>query len=673
LIVDGQVVRRASGRNDNRMTRDMFSVAEFEGKSATLQVYDHSTGAWGNIGIGRILQTDRPELLVGVDPIGDDGSMVIAVLGGGSGKPRTSPKALFDKTGAPDAGPLIGGVTRALRLVPGKPQTVVFAVAWHFKNAQKVTADAAQGHYYAKRFTDAAAVAEYVVKKYDELSKATKLWTETWYDSTMPHWFLDRAFANTSTLATTTAHRFATGRFWGWEGTGCCEGTCTHVYHYAQAIGRVFPEIERGHREKVDLGVALDTKTGMIGFRGEGTGPAVDGQCGRILGVYREHQMSVDDRFLKRVWPNVKKAMDWVNAHDTDGDGLLEGAQDNTLDAAWYGKIPWISSLYAAALKACEVMGTDLGDHEYATQCREKAERSGRAIETKLFNGERFIQLPEADHEHSLGVYKTSHIDQVLGQSWAWQVGLGRVLDREKTVSALKSLYKYNFAPDVGPFKKKNTIGRPYALAGEGGLIMAVDPLDLPAAFGVTGWQTMYFNECMSGFEHQAASHMIAEGMVLEGLAVTRAIHDRYHASKRNPYNEIECSDHYARAMASYGSFITLCGFEYHGPHGVLGFAPRITPEDFRTPFITAEGWGTYSQQTHAKAFHAAVALRHGALRLTTLKLVAAGNHKLGSVAARVNGKNVSASAVASGEAIHVKFTLPVRLAAGDALEVVLA
>ena len=36
----------------------------------------------------------------------------------------------------------------------------------------------------------------------------------------------------------------------------------------------------------------------MIGYRGEGTGPAVDGQCGRILGVLREHQMSADDAFL---------------------------------------------------------------------------------------------------------------------------------------------------------------------------------------------------------------------------------------------------------------------------------------------------------------------------------------------------------------------------------------
>ncbi len=96
-----------------------------------------------------------------------------------------------------------------------------------------------------------------------------------------------------------------------------------------------------------------------------------------------------------------------------------------------------------------------------------------------------------------------------------------------------------------------------------------------------------YFNECMNGFEYQVAAHMIYEGdagstLVEKGLAITRAIHDRYAAAKRNPYNEIECSDHYARSMASYGVFLAACGFEYHGPQARIGFAPRISPNDFR-------------------------------------------------------------------------------------------
>jgi uncharacterized protein (DUF608 family) len=196
-----------------------------------------------------------------------------------------------------------------------------------------------------------------------------------------------------------------------------------------------------------------------------------------------------------------------------------------------------------------------------------------------------------------LGSYNTCHIDQVYGQSWAWQAGIGRLWDREKTLSALRSLWKYNFAPDVGPYIKTHAGGRPYALSGEAGLVMNTNPYNEKKPYGeeVT-WQMGYFHECMTGFEHQVASHMMAEGMTDEALVITRAIHDRYHAAKRNPYNEIECSDHYARAMASYGTFITACGFEYHGPKGYIRFAPKWNKENFKAPFTVAEGWGSYTQ-----------------------------------------------------------------------------
>ena len=185
-------------------------------------------------------------------------------------------------------------------------------------------------------------------------------------------------------------------------------------------------------------------------------------------------------------------------------------------------------------------------------------------MEKHLFNGEYFIHRPDAvTGRQKIGSYNTCHIDQVYGQSWAYQVGLGNILDKEMTSKALHALWKYNFTPDVGPYIKDHLGGRPYALAGEGGMIMNSNPKNEARPYGdeVT-WQMGYFHECMSGFEHQVAAHMMAEGMVEESLILTRMIHDRYHASKRNPFNEIECSDHYARAMASYGTFLMACGFE---------------------------------------------------------------------------------------------------------------
>ncbi len=605
----------------------------------------------------------------------DFGTMALAVIGEGAANPDVNtaqlPAGAFvqSNNNAASGQIPVGAVAQGKIIAAGESAEFRFVLAWHFPNSRIPCPDAKTGNYYSKRFSDATAVADYVAAELPRLESQTWLWRDTWYDSTLPHWFLDRTFANTSILATTTSHRFASGRFWGWEGVGCCAGTCTHVWHYAQAVGRIFPEIERDLRERVDFGVGFAPGEGMVRHRGEGSGPAIDGHCGRILGVWREHQMSADGAFLKRVWPNVKKSLEHVLEHDKDGDGILDGPQENTLDAAWHGKIAWITSLAIAALRAGEAMAKQQGETAFAERCHAQHEKARASVETKLFNGEYFSQIADPKRARSLGTYEACHIDQVHGQSWAWQVNLGRVLDREKTLSALKALWKYNFAPDVGPFRKKYTAGRPYALAGDAGLVMTTNPKLIKEVYGISSWQIGYFNECMSGFEHQVASHMMAEGMVLESLAITRAIHDRYHASRRNPWNEIECSDHYARAMASYGTFITACGFEYDGPQQRIGFAPKLTPENFKCAFTSAEGWGAFAQKVESGKPKAEIAVNWGKLILKTIALQDA---SASSASVSLAGKSVAAKLRRDGETVLLILETTVELSAGQQLGITL-
>jgi hypothetical protein len=146
----------------------------------------------------------------------------------------------------------------------------------------------------------------------------------------------------------------------------------------------------------------------------------------------------------------------------------------------------------------------------------------------------------------------------------------------------------------------------------------------------------------MSGFEHQVAAHMMAEGMVEESLVITRMIHDRYHAAKRNPFNEIECSDHYARAMASFGTFITACGFEYHGPKGCMRFSPKINPEKFKSPFTAASSWGTYKQEKNAAQLKASLEVKYGNLTLKSFSVDI--SHKATRLSVMLNGKKITAS-----------------------------
>lgn len=592
-------------------------------------------------------------------PFPDNGTMCLSVLSKeGTAYTEFDTGALDDfvfkssgETISKDKNELLtGGVVQKMRISPGKKEETHFVIAWHFPHTKLPVRDAEAGNYYAKKFENALAVVQYISLHLDRLEHDTKLWRDTWYDSSLPYWFLERTFNNTSTLATTTCHRFATGRFWSWEGVGCCEGTCTHVWQYAQAVARVFPAIERDTRERVDLGLAFNTKTGQIGYRGEGTGEAIDGQAGTVLRILREHQMSKDNTFLKHNWPHIKKAVEFILNHDTNDDGIIDGPQPNTLDAAWYGEISWISSLCIAAWRAGEEMAKEMGDETFAEKCHQRFEAGKKNIEDRLFNGEYFIQLPGKDGKKHLGSYDTCEIDQVFGQSYAYQVGLGRILDKEKVLAALTSLWKYNFMPDVGPYIARHTGGRPYALSGDGGMLMDTNPRNDPQPYGdnIT-WQAGYFNECMSGFEHQVASHLMAEGMTEESLVLTRSIHDRYHAAKRNPYNEIECSDHYARAMASYGTFITACGFEYHGPKGQISFAPKIHPENFKAPFTSAEGWGSYSQQRSDTAFSAQLKVIHGKLSLRKFNVELHENYYAKRVQVFLNSKQIHATFTQQG------------------------
>ena len=177
----------------------------------------------------------------------------------------------------------------------------------------------------------------------------------------------------------------------------------------------------------------------------------------------------------------------------------------------------------------------------------------------------------------------------------------------------------------------------------------------------------------MNGFEYQAAGHMIWEGMVQEGLAITRAIHDRYHASRRNPWNEVECGDHYARSMASYGVFLAACGYEYHGPKGYLAFAPRLTPEDFRAAFTTAEGWGTFSQRRNGGEQRETIDLKWGKLRLNKLAFELAENAATTRVRCVAKGAAIACNHHLEKGMIVVDLTAEVVIQAGEKIEITIS
>ena len=207
----------------------------------------------------------------------DFGSMTLALIECGSAVKATTsfnpPDGPFVNTTEPttsfsDKSP-IGALGRVFRLKPGEHITARFILSWYFPVLPDVPVRTPGGLHYGTRFQSAADVAEHIRDNFEQLSSQTRLRHETWYNSTLPWWFLDRTFANTSILATNTCYLFSDGRFFGWEGVYHGNGTCTHVWGYVQAPGRLFPEIERRLREMVDYkpGIGFVPETGLIAYR----------------------------------------------------------------------------------------------------------------------------------------------------------------------------------------------------------------------------------------------------------------------------------------------------------------------------------------------------------------------------------------------------------------------
>lgn len=671
LIVAGKVARTATGRNTLQLRKESFDVKELIGERAYLEIVDQETGGWGHVSIDQISFSDMPDLdEIPPDRLPDFGSMAFAISGNGTGSHTEGLES--DR---------VAHLHRSVVFEPGKEQVVEFAVAWFFPNYGKPSGSFAEitgirdlKKHYAKRFKSAEDVLRYFETNGKALLAKTRLWADTWYDSTLPHWFLERAVIPIDCLQTSTSHWFDSGRFYGWEGVYCCPGTCQHVWNYAQAAARLFPDLERSAREMADYGISWQPD-GTIWYRGEsGRHMAHDGQAGTILRTYREHTMCPDSKFLRRNWSKVKKSIERLIAEDPNRDGLWEGEQYNTLDSSWYGKISWISSLYVAALKAGAEMAREMGDRAFAKDLDGIVAKGRDSILAATYNGEYFAMVRDPNHPRAPGSGIGCHIDQVFGDSFLHMVGLSPNLPRDKVRSALRSIWKYNYRSDAGGYytAMQSVIkgGRWYAMPGEPGMVMTTFPrggAHESKGEGNPDWMVGYFNECMNGFEYQAAAHMIAEGMVAEGFAVVRSLHDRYAGGKRNPYNEVECSDHYSRSMASYGAFLTSCGFAYHGPNGMLRFDPKVPGTRFKAAFTGATGWGSFEMVKEPRSLNVKVALRYGRLDLTALVLPAAKGLRLERCA--LGGKPVKAKLSASG----ISFASMVHLKEGQSLEIVLA
>ncbi|MBP9743826.1 MAG: hypothetical protein KBD41_00460 [Saprospiraceae bacterium] len=485
--------------------------------------------------------------------------------------------------------------------------------------------------WYSSRFASIDEVLAFWKSNYKVLREKSVLFKDAFYASTLPPEVIEAVACNLTILKSPTVMRQYDGRLWSFEGcgdsSGCCHGSCTHVWNYAQAIPHLFPHLERSLRhtefcENQDeqghqnFRAIIPIKPASHDFHA-----AADGQLGGIMKVYREWRIYGDKSWLAKMYPMVKTSLDYcIRTWDPAGKGIIEEPHHNTYDIEFWGPDGMHTTFYVGALQAFIAMGSYLG-HEISLY-QTLLDKGKVYLEQELYNGEYFIQkmifkglnakdpttvqsfsgaysdeakklLEKEGPKYQYGAGCLS--DGVLGSWISTMCGIEDIVDAEKIKNHLTSVHRYNLKLNLSDHANPQ---RPsFALGNEGGLLLCTWPKG-----GKLSLPFVYSDEVWTGIEHQVASHLMKVGEVKKGLEIVRASRNRYDGKVRNPFNEYECGHWYARALSSYGYLQALTGVRYDAVDKTLFVDSKIG--DFTSFLSTATGFGTVSLRAGKPYLH---------------------------------------------------------------------
>ena len=577
-------------------------------------------------------------------------------------------------------------------LLPGQSRTIPVVLAWYYPNryvtwrqsnlgVHDTRSKLWIGHEYNRRFGSVAAVLEYVRDNYERLCEQTRLYRDSLFDTTLPWHVVESAAAPVSTICTPTCMWNEDGRLYGFEGChgastthgafeGCCPLNCTHVWDYEMALAKLFPDLERSMRrtdlvEQMSPEGAIPHRTPLPlyvarpwnEFIGGPRNPAMDGELCTVLKTYREVRHGVPDGWFDEMWPRVKRLMAHITGdYDITGDGVILGEQPNTYDISIYGANTFIGSLYLAALRAGEEMAMLQGDGDLAQSYHHLFEIGRQKYDELCWTGEYYGQVVDMGEHTEQQFGAGCHVDQLLGQWWAHLLDLGYVLPEDHVNTAVRNIFKFNRRESFDPADQRPRV---FMDERDRGLYICTWPHG-----GKPDVPTQYSDEVWSGLEYPVACMLWFEGEKGAALTILSDIRDRHDGTRRSPWNEVECGDHYVRAMASWSLLEAAAGYRYDAPSGTLAFAPTLSDAgDFRAFFITGDSWGVFSADEES----AQVSVMYGELSLSEIQLDT--GYAYGSV--QLDGESVAAGVDRADGALVVRFSEPVRIIAGQVLAVV--
>lgn len=198
------------------------------------------------------------------------------------------------------------------------------------------------------------------------------------------------------------------------------------------------------------------------------------------------------------------------------------------------------------------------------------------------------------DPNHNVQVVSDgTFVDCLGGQWWAHSLNLGYILPEDHVKSTVSSVFTGNH---VDSFNPADQHPRKFFDQRDAGLYIARWPDGK-----VPSNALLYTSEgAWTGLEYPFAGLALYEGLDTIALQVLLDARNKYDGTRRSPWNEIECGDHYTRPMAGFLLFEIASGQQWNVQEQSITFAPRLNFTNFKGFFITNDAWGQYTQNGNA-------------------------------------------------------------------------
>lgn len=546
-----------------------------------------------------------------------------------------------------------------------------FIMGWNFPNlyARDTSvmglvhrmSNSLEGNYYANFYRDAVDVVRYMAENLEDLRNRTKEFHTHFFESSLEGYLLDQVNSHLNTFITSSwlTKDFKFGieegltpyKPWG------PLATIDVALYGSIATAALFPELDKSmlrvHRD-------FQLENGMIchGITRNFDPHNLRKEKSKRLDLPTQYAIMVlrccfwndDQSFLQEMWPSVTKALDYVlRERDHDGDGLpdMEGVMCTYDNFPMYGAASLIASQWLAALRYAVEAAKILGDGEAALKYEEVYGRGRKAMEEKLWNGQYYTLYN--DRDGSTGQRDEGCLtDQIIGQWTTHFAGLGDVLEKERVKSALSSILKLSYNPEIGLCNCRWPED------------IFVHPVDKDI------WVDQA-NTCWTGVELAFASFLIYEGLVEEGKEIIRNVDCRY--KKAGMYfDHQEFGGHYYRAMSSWAILnamlgLTLCNGKY-------GFAPKVQGEKVRLFFAFPGGTARYSHDIPSREIDILILSGGTILQEVSFESPIA---EISEVGLYLNGETIARekySYTVDDKKVHISFRQEIQLQRGHFLTV---